>query len=76
MEFVMAGLDMTEGKEAGNGEFAPSEPCPTHPGQQRLLLTHMVNEAQGPGGAMETGVQAVIQVRQALPFLLSAVRGL
>lgn len=48
----------------------------THPSQQRLLLSHMVNEAQGPGGAMEASMQAVIQVGQSLSLLLSAVRGL
>lgn len=47
-----------------------------HPGQQRLLLSHVINEAQGPGSAVETRVQAVVQVRQALPLLLPAVRGL
>lgn len=46
-----------------------------HPGQQRLLLCHVVNEAQRPGGVMEAGVQAVVQVRQALALFLSAVRG-
>lgn len=33
----------------------------------------MVNEAQGPGGAVQARVQAVIQVGQALPLPLSAV---
>lgn len=36
----------------------------------------MVNEAQGPRGAVEARVQTVVQVRQPLPFLLSAVWGL
>lgn len=35
---------------------------PTHPSQQRLSLSHVVNEAQGPGGAVEASMQAVIQV--------------
>lgn len=48
----------------------------THPSQQRLLLSHVVNEAQGPGGAMEASMQAVIQVGQSLSLLLSAVWGL
>lgn len=49
-----------ERTEAENPRRALS---PTHPGQQRLLLSHVVNEAQRPGGTMEASMQAVVQVR-------------
>ena len=57
-------------------ESTPSEPCSTHPGQKGLLLSHVVDEAQWPGGAVQPGMQAVVQVGQALSLLLSAVGGL
>lgn len=57
-------------------ESTPSEPCATHPGQKGLLLSHVVDEAQRPGGAVQPGMQAVVQVGQALSLLLSAVGGL
>lgn len=75
MEPVTAGVD-TRGIGGSKWGIHPSEPYPTHPSQQCLLLGHMVNEAQGPGGAVEACMQAVVQVRQSLPLLLSAVWGL
>lgn len=69
-------VDRVEEKEASSQERTLPDPQPTHPGQQRLALSHVVNEAQGPGGAVEARVQTVVQVGQALPLLLSAVRGL
>ena len=57
-------------------ESTPSEPCSTHPGQKGLLLSHVVDEAQWPGGAVQPGMQVVVQVGQALSLLLSAVGGL
>lgn len=72
----MAGGDTVEGKKACSAGINSFRALSTHPGQKGLLLSHVVDEAQWPGGAVQPGVQAVVQVRQALSLLLSAVGGL
>lgn len=48
--------------------------APTYPSQECLLLSYVVEEAQGPVGAVHAAVQVVVQVEEPVLLLLAGVR--
>ena len=45
----------------------------TYPGQQGLPLGYMVDEFEGPGGAVDAAVHVTVEVQQSHLLLIAAV---
>lgn len=48
----------------------------TYPGEQGLPLSHVVDELEGSGGAVDAAVHIPVEVQQSHLLLFTAVRGL